>query len=198
MKEPVYQNFDIEDHLGVVAEQKKGRFLDFATLQWFSVRCVSPLNLFQTGVGWSDYVRLDDVVFLPRGAFEFSRYKSDYPAEPVLTFVCWDALGDPQDICAWQPVTGKIATWIGRAALLGEDNLNAPQLNGGLHVHPDALAWFRAKRSGVVIVDPRRAAAMLRDAGTLIASSTEHGRKLKKILDVPPPRILVPKPAEPA
>ena len=123
-----------------------------------------------------------------------SRYKSDYPAESALTFVCWDAFGDPQDICAWQPATGKIATWFGRAALLGEDNLNAPQLEGGLQVHPDALDWFRAKRSGVVILDRQRAAPMLRDAGTLIASSPEHGRKLQELLRVPPPRILVPKP----
>ena len=55
-------------------------------------------------------------MLLPRGGFEFSRYKSDFPAEPALTFVCWDALGDAQDICAWQPATGKIAT--GSAALL--------------------------------------------------------------------------------
>jgi len=197
MTEQVYQNFELEDPLGIVAEQSKGRFLDMVTLDWFSGQGISPLNLLQTWVGWSDYVRLDDVVFLPRGAFEFSRYKLDFPAEPALTFVCWDAFGDPQDICAWQTATGKIATWMGRAALLGEDNLNAPQLDDGLHVHRDALDWFRAKRYGVVILDRQRAAPILRDAGTLIASSTEHGRKLQELLRVTP-RILVPKPTVPA
>jgi hypothetical protein len=189
-----YQNFDIDDPLGILAEQGKGRFLDMAAMNWFRNRSVSPINLLQTWVGWSDYVRLDDVVFLPRGTFEFSRYKKDYPAESALTFACWDALGDPQDVCAWQPATGKTATWFGRAALLGEDNLYAPQVDGGLQVHRHALDWFRAKRYGVVILDHQRAAPILRNAGTLIAASTEHGQKLQKILDVPLPRILVPKP----
>ena len=194
MTEQLYQNFEPDDPLGIIAEQNKGRFLDMATLHWFSGRGISPLNLFQTWVGWSDYVRLDDVVFLPRGGFEFSRYKLDYPAEPALTFVCWDTLGDAHDICAWQPATSKIATWFGRAALLGEDNLDAPQVDGGLQVHPSALDWFRAKRYGVVILNRQRAAPMLRHAGTLLASSPEHGRKLQELLRVPPPRILVPKP----
>jgi hypothetical protein len=194
MTDQVYQNHQPDDPLGIIAEQIKGRFVDMATLHWFSHQGVSPLNLFQTWVGWSDYVRLDDVVFLPRDGFEFARYKVDYPAETALTFVCWDVLGEALDICACQPTTGKIATWFGRAALLGEDNLNVPQLEGGLHVHPDLLSWFRAKRSGVVIVDRQRAAPMLRDAGTLLASSAEHGRKLQELLRVPPARILVPKP----
>ena len=116
MTEQLYQNFEPDDPLGIIAEQNKGRFLDIATLHYFSSRGISPLNLFQTWVGWSDYVRLDDVVFLPRGGFEFSRYKSDYPAEPALTFVCWDTLGDAHDICAWQPATSK--TLRGSAMLL--------------------------------------------------------------------------------
>ena len=111
-----YQNFDIDDPLGILAEQGKGRFIDMATVDWFRDRGVSPINLFQTWVGWSDYVRLDDVVFLPRGTFEFGRYKKDYPAVSALTFVCWDTFGDAQDVCAWQPATGKTATW--SAALL--------------------------------------------------------------------------------
>jgi hypothetical protein len=194
MTEQVYQNFEPDDPLGIHAEHKRGRFLDKATVDWFRDRGVSPLNLFQTWVGYSDYVHSDDVVFLPRGAFEFGRYRKDHPAESALTFVCWDAFGDAQDICAWQTATGRIVTWFGRAALLGEDNLNAPRLEGGLQVHPDVLSWFRAKRSGVVILDRQRAAPMLRDAGTLLASSPEHGRKLQELLRVPPPRILVPKP----
>jgi hypothetical protein len=193
-----YQNFDIDDPLGILAEHGKGRFIDMATVDWFRDRGVSPINLFQTWVGWSDDVRQDDVVFLPRGTFEFGRYKKDYPAESALTFICWDAFGDPQDICAWQPATGKTATWFGRAALLGEDNFDAPRLDGGLQVHPDALDWFRAKRYGVVILDPQRAAPILRDAGTLLAASPKHGRKLQELLRVPPPRILVPKSTVPA
>ena len=92
MTESVYQNFDIDDPLGVIAEQNRGRFLEKVTLDWFSVRGIGALNLIQTWVGWSDYVRLDDVVFLPRGAFEFSRYKLDYPAERVLGDSPWNAM----------------------------------------------------------------------------------------------------------
>jgi hypothetical protein len=184
---------DPDDRFGVVAEQEKGRFVDMAALDWFGKCGVNPLCLFQTWAGCSDYARLDDVVFLPRGGFEFSRYKLGAPAKQALTFVCWDAF-EPQDICAWELATGRIGTWMGRAALLGEDNLYAPQLDGGLHVHPSVLDWFRAKRSGVVILDPRRAARKLCDAGTLIAASIEHARKLQKDLRIPTPRILVPQP----
>jgi hypothetical protein len=194
MTRQVYQNYQPADPLGIIAEQNKDRFLDKPTLDWFRDRGVSPINLFQTWVGYSDYVRIADVVLLPRGTFEFGRYKIDYPIESALTFVCWDHQGDAHDICAWLPTTGAVATWLGHAALLGEDNLFAPQLDGGLQVHPDVLSWFRAKRYGVVIHDRQRAAPILRDAGTLLASSPEHGRKLQELLRVRPPRILVPKP----
>jgi hypothetical protein len=194
MTEQLFQNFAPEDPLGIIAEQNKGRNLDQATLDWFRSRDVSPLHLVKTWVGYYDLVLFDDVVFLPRNTFEFDRYKKDYPAEPALTFVCWDALGDARDICAWLPKTGKIATWRGCAALCGEDNLYAPRLEGVLQVHADVLSWFRANRSGVVVLDRQRAAPMLRDTGTLLASSPDHGRKLQDMLRVPPPRILVPKP----
>ena len=193
MTNQIYQNFAPEDPVGIIAEQDQGRFLDKNTADWFRTRDVSPLHLFKTWIGYSDFVRLDDVVFLPRG-FEFGRYKKDYPGKLALTVVCWDRFGDAQDICAWQPKTGKIATWCGRAAMCGEDNLYAPRLEGGLQVHVDLLSWFRAKRSGVVILHRHRAAPLLRDAGTLLAASPEHGRKLQDILRVPQPRILVPKP----
>ena len=57
MAEQVYQNFELDDPLGIIAEQTKGRFVDMATLHWFSGRGISPLNLLRTWVGWSDYVR---------------------------------------------------------------------------------------------------------------------------------------------
>ena len=38
MTEQLYQNFEPDDPLGIIAEQNKGRFLDMATLHWFSGR----------------------------------------------------------------------------------------------------------------------------------------------------------------
>jgi len=62
----VYQNHQPDDPLGIFAEQDKNRFLDKPTLDWFRDRGVSPINLFQTWMGYSDYVRIADVVLLPR------------------------------------------------------------------------------------------------------------------------------------
>ena len=56
----------------------------------------------------------------------------------------------------------------------------------GLEVHPTPLEWLRAGCHGVVILDPAKAAPLLRRAAPLQASSVAHGRVLRKILDVKP------------
>jgi hypothetical protein len=187
----VQTNFAPDDPFGAIAEQNKGRIVPREAREWFIAQGIPPINLVKTWSGYSDLLLHDDVVFLDNGCFEFTRYRSG-KATAALTFVCWSADGVPDDVCAWQATTGRVATWLGFAAMLGADNLNEPRPDDGLAVHADPLAWFRAGRSGVVVLNKERAARMLRDAGTLISSSLEEGRKLKRLLALDPPKILVP------
>lgn len=191
MSETAPQNFAPDDPFGAIAEQSKGRILPQAAREWFISNGVAPINLVKTWCGYYDMVLHDDVVFLDNGCFEFGRYRSG-KAQPALTFVCWSHDGVAEDICAWQATTGKIATWLGQASMLGEDNLLGPRPDEGLAVHVEPLAWFKANRSGVVVLHKERAAPKLREAGTLISASFDDAKKLKKSLAVEPPRILVP------
>jgi hypothetical protein len=186
-----YQNFAPDDPFGALAEQNKGRILPQAAREWFIKNGVAPVNLVKTWAGYYDMVLHDDVVFLDNGHFEFCRYRAG-KAEPALTFVCWSDDGVAEDVCAWQATTGKVATWLGHACLLGEDNLSGPRPDVGMAVHADPLAWFQANRSGVVILDRVRAAPKLRNVGTLLAASLDDARKLKKLLAIEAPHILVP------
>ncbi len=82
-----------------------------------------------------------------------------------------------------------VGSWLGRAGLLGAENLwRARDI---LVVHADPMSWLRAGRDGVVVVDPVRAAPMLRDAGTMEVGSQAERRGLADMLTVKLPRILV-------
>jgi hypothetical protein len=189
-----YQNFAPDDVYGALSEQNRGRIVPQAARDWFIANGVPPVNLVKTWAGYYDIVLHDDVVFLDNGCFEFSRYREGKPGA-ALTFVCWSQDGVAEDVCAWQATTGKIATWLGRARMLGEDNLLSPRLDGALMVHADPLEWFKANRSGVVILNRERAAPPLREAGMLAVGSLEAAKKLKKLLAVELPAILIPEEA---
>jgi hypothetical protein len=186
-----YQNFAPDDLYGAIAEQNRGRIPPQAARDWFISNGVPPINLVKTWLGYYDMVLHDDVVFLDNGCFEFSRYREG-KADAALTFVCWSQDGVAEDVCAWQATTGKIATWLGHSWMLGEDNLRAPRLDNALMVHADPLEWFKANRSGIVILDRDRAAPLLREAGTLAVGSLEAAKKLKKALTVKLPTIFIP------
>lgn len=185
------QNFAPDDPFGALAEHSKGRILPQAAREWFIANGVAPINLVKTWSGFYDIVLHDDVIFLDNGCFEFSRYRAGKP-QPALTFACWSDDGVAEDVCAWQATTGKLATWLGHACMLGEDNLSGAQPDGALKVHSNPLDWFKANRAGVVVLKPDRAAPKLRERGTLIAPSLEAAQKLKKSLAVTPPNILIP------
>lgn len=184
-------NFAPDDPFGCIAEHNRGRIMPQVARDWFIQNGVPPINLVKQWAGYYDMVFHDDVVFLDNGAFEFCRYRQG-PTQAALTFVCWSDDGCAEDICAWQATTGRIATWLKQAFMLGEDNLIGARPEGALIVHQTPLDWFKANRSGVVILDRKRAAPKLRDAGPLVAANIEHGKQLKKLLTVPPPEILIP------
>jgi len=176
----------------IIAEHRLGRTPHQAAIDWLGARGVPPMALARSYAGEFTFVNLDDVVFLDGGAFEFGRYCDKAEPEPALTILARDVCGDACDIVAWAANANRIATWLGRAALLGEDELWRPRLSDGLAVHAGMLPWLQAHRCGVVILDKLRAAPLLRETGTLMVSSMEQGRTLRKMLELPPPCILVP------
>ncbi len=136
----------------------------------------------------------DRVVLHPDGRrFEFSRFsRSPWLDVEAFVILALDRDGEPVDLVAF-PVEGVpfIATWLGKVGLLGEDQIECPRLGDSLRVHAGVLDWLRADRTGVVVVDPIRAAPLLRDVGTLSVASWQQKHRLADMLAVRLPRIVV-------
>jgi hypothetical protein len=137
-----------------------------------------------------DPPRLDAIEPLDGRHFEFARYGhgDDYVA---MTFVVRNEIGDPIDIAAWTP-SRPVLLWLGRGTLLGGEYSLAPRMTDGLQVHPTPLEWLQHACRGVVVIEPTKAAPLLRLAEPLQAASIEHGRELRRMLEVRRPRIFVP------
>jgi hypothetical protein len=126
-------------------------------LDWLKANGIPALNLAKTWCGTFDFVLSDCIAFI-RAGFEFTRHlRVEDDAVSALTFLARDELSEPADIVAWHPETGRFASWLGRVALLGQEQVFAPRLSDALTVHPRPLEWLAAGRHGVVIVDARRA-----------------------------------------
>jgi hypothetical protein len=139
---------------------------------------------------------LADVVFHDaRPFFDFVEETGDEGAVPAIVFLARDEEGEPADLVAWAPQEQRLAAWFGASPLLGAEYLWAPRLTKeqALAVFESPLGWLRAGREGVVVIDPRRAAPLLRRAEPLVAESIDHGQRLRRRLTVRPPRVYVAK-----
>ncbi|WP_162560585.1 hypothetical protein [Methylobacterium durans] len=105
--------------------------------------------------------------------------------------------GQPVDIAAWDPGSGRLATWLDKAWALGQDMQFRLRCQPAepLPIRRDALSWLKADRHGLVLIRSRLATEHLRGAGPLLAEDVAHGRALKKELASPTPTILIPMPA---
>jgi hypothetical protein len=146
---------------------------------------------------WGDGVRnslgmeVEPVVFPPNDRFEFARYARDASdAAVAVVFHAPDELGNPLDLAAWEPETGHLALWLGRVAMLGQDNLYGWRVGEPLVVHETALEWLQAGREGVLIIDPQRASPLLRMVEPLGVRCPEFGRQLQAALTIRAPRIV--------
>lgn len=82
---------------------------------------------------------------------------------------------EAEDAVFWQPRTGELATWSGRAFALGEDALYNPgtyAFDGNLNLLPDPLEWLRCSCDGIVVLDWKRAWSRLQDAPRLAVHET--------------------------
>lgn len=123
-------------------------------------------------LGWllTEGVRMSAVMkppmlLLARGARAPDGCFEDDPAG-----VDWLVFPEAEDCIFWQPRSGELATWNGRAFALGEDLIGAAgtfAFGGYIRIFQDPLDWLRADRDGVVIADWSQAFDRLRDVPRL-------------------------------
>lgn len=81
----------------------------------------------------------------------------------------------PGDLVFWQPRTGELATWCGRAFALGEDQITDATtyaFDKRLNIYASPLDWLRARCSGIVVVDWPKSFDRLRDAPRIALAET--------------------------
>lgn len=148
-------------------------------------------------------LRVGHVIWFPRQRFAFEHH---LPAshvgvggEPAMLIPAIDPSDQAIDIVAWEPATGRLASWLGRAWALGQTAcaLPAPHVfkEEPLSVWPDPLGWLNAGQHGLVLLRPHAAVTHLRQAGQLLAQSLAQGRQLRSVLPGRSPRILVATPS---
>ena len=108
----------------------------------------------------------------------------------ALVVLALDEDGHPADLVAFHGgAVPFVGSWLGRIGVLGADSLW--RARDVLTVHATPLDWLRAGRDGVVVVDPVRAAPMLRNAGTMEVGTHAERRRLSDMLTVRLPNIRV-------
>jgi len=135
------------------------------------------------------------VVFYDGGSSMFGFPEHGGQSYEAWLFLARDELGRPSDIVAFEPRRGLKASWLGRVALLGQENLYlAPRFDRerALTVFCDPIEWLIGDRDGVVVIDPVRAAPLLRRTEPLRALSPDFGRQLAQVVNPTKPRIYAP------
>jgi hypothetical protein len=128
------------------------------------------------------------VTLLGNHRFEFAEPGDGVPA--LLHQVRDGPDCDVIDIVA--SIKDTVASYLGAAFCLGQDQLFIPPSDDPLHVHVTALDWLHAGRRGIVIIERSRTFAMLQHRSLLAAATEEHAAALRELL-VPPklPRVEV-------
>lgn len=157
-------------------------------IDWFIRKGVPPLALARSWDGQPSPILRDIVVHFPGGRFEFARHAPGSENCPSYILLVRDRFGEPSDLVAWNK--SNISTWLGTALMLGEDRVVGIRLSSEVVVNSSPLTWLIQGRSGVFIVDPKRAVSILRGY-TMRAENAEQARWLRRIFEVRPPRILV-------
>lgn len=174
----------------LLADPAEGTSFDDRTIRW----------LLSHGVRIEDIttpiaIRASRVTFQPDGRYRKCPGTGDFalilpvPADPVTMITDLGVL----DLIAWSPKSGRIATRLGIAFALGEEQIDVDGLGNSvlpIPVHRDPLDWLRAGRRGLVISDWNLATLALRDL-VLEAEDAAHDQELVRRLTPVPPTILI-------
>jgi hypothetical protein len=127
------------------------------------------------------------VKFDDNGGFNFDKPDSIN----AIVFVALDEFGDVVDLVAWSHAAGKLATYEGLAGMVGAEKLFRPRMKEALICHFDPLAWLCSTCDGVLVVDVKQAAPLLRRAEPLEVSTPARARELRGAMAIRDPRIVV-------
>ncbi len=180
------------DH--VVAEFERCDLLRQADLDRLKAAGVPIMAMVQSRFGQGRCLKRARVVLDSSGRrFEFERFSRFHiDADAAFIILALDLDGQPADLVAWRPdPRGFLGSWLGRAPLLGEEQLEMPRLDLPLRVHETPLEWLKHGREGVVVIDPKMAAPALIDAAPLAVSTPAFAVRLRNMLHRTPPRIVV-------
>jgi hypothetical protein len=171
----------------------RGRNLNQSEIDRFRERGVEAINLFKA---WS--TQADRVVFNDE-YFEFAD-EDDDRGERVFTMGVISTNG-LNDVVAWHPSSGRLATWLGLGFALGEFQISDHVDNdsAGLPVFRSPMGWLCAGCQGIVVVRKTFAHIVLKKVPLLLAEDKNHRIELLGMFPVGAagPRILVRGPEEP-
>ncbi|MER2269802.1 hypothetical protein [Methylobacterium oxalidis] len=143
-------------------------------------------------------MRVGRVIWLQNGRFSFEEQLPDshvgVGGDRAFLFLVEASDGQAMDIVAWDPATGRLATWLGEAWALGQNALLQQHTlaDSAPLVWRTVPAWLNAGRRGLVVIRLQVAVLHLRGANTLIAEDVPHGRQLKRLSGANGSRIMVP------
>jgi hypothetical protein len=132
-------------------------------------------------------------IVLHGDCFEFSEDDPGEQATEAMLFLAHNDVGEPADIVAWLPKSDRLASWWSIPAL-GMEALGEPRLDpdGALPVFTDPVKWLIGGRDGLLVINFRNAAHILRDASPLRACSAREAERIRNLIAAAPPRVLAP------
>jgi hypothetical protein len=125
--------------------------------------------------------------------FDGHNFAPDPNGVRAITIVVIDC-GYIIDIAAWQPRSGQVASWLGKAFCIDQDQLTNPATyfaDGALLVHRTPLEWLRAGRDGIVILRPELSYIYLGRCRRLWVSDSQLGVKVRRWLQPPKPKVQI-------
>lgn len=125
------------------------------------------------------------------GAFTFEHHTDTDEGRDAFILPVEGASGI-NDLVAFDPEIGLLATWLRRAFAINEASIWAPNLDRDpLPVWRDPIGWLKAKRQGIVLLRPDQAYSYLDHLPGVIAEDVQHGEELERLLWTPRRRVPV-------
>lgn len=166
-----YPGFGADD---IASAHETGRPLNTEELAAFHSHNVPTVSLYEPYPVFVNFVKAAGI-----GTFEFAEEGNGTKVFTILALSTYGAV----DVVAWQPNTGRIRTWLGRAFALGEEQVYGPFLGEEpLPVWCEPWGWLRAGRHGLVILRPDAARFYLDCVPSLVPEDFPHAEQLERVL----------------
>lgn len=124
--------------------------------------------------------------------FDGDTFDVDLDGVPALTFRAKDH-GEVIDLVAWSPRNGAIASWRGVGFCVGDvDDVFNPgtyALGSALRIHADPIAWLKADRQGIVIVNSKLTYTVLAKAHRVLLPDEKTATQFSEWIKPPLPTV---------